>query len=75
MSKEFIEIIAEAIEVEANNIKITEDFRAYEEWDSLAMLCVIAALDENYGVVIDTAIFKEFKTLEDIYDYCQTNKE
>lgn len=71
MNKVFIEIIAEAIDRDVNAVKPQDEFRNYDEWDSIAFLSVIAALDENYGVVIDTAIFKEFKTLEDILKYIQ----
>jgi acyl carrier protein len=74
MSQSFIEIIAEAIEMEAGSLSLQDEFRNYEEWDSIAFLSIIAALDENYGVVIDTTVFKEFKTLEDIYSYCEKHK-
>jgi acyl carrier protein len=74
MSQKFIEIIAEAIEMETGKMNIQDEFRMYDEWDSLAFLSIIATLDEHYGVVIDTAVFKEFKTLEDIYNYCQKHK-
>jgi len=74
MSQSFIEIIAEAIEMEANSMSLQDEFRNYNEWDSLAFLSIIAALDEHYGVVIDTAVFKEFKTLEDIYLHCEIHK-
>jgi acyl carrier protein len=74
MSQKFIQIIADAIEMEADNMKLQDEFRNYDEWDSLAFLSIIAALDEHYGVVVDTTIFKEFKTLEDIYHYCEKNK-
>jgi acyl carrier protein len=74
MSLQFIEIIAEAIEMEASKMKMQDSFRDYVEWDSLAFLSIIAALDEHYGVVIDSAVFKEFKTLEDIYHHCEKHK-
>jgi len=74
MSQKFIEIIAEAIEMDADSLNLQDEFRNYDEWDSLAFLSIIAALDEQYGIVIDTAVFKEFKTLEDIYLHCEKHK-
>jgi acyl carrier protein len=71
MATEFIEIIAEAIDRDVNAVELQDEFRNYDEWDSIAFLSIIAALDEHYGVVIDTAVFKEFKTLEDILNYCK----
>ena len=74
MKREFIKIIAEAIELNADYMNLQDEFRNYEEWDSLAFLSIIAALDEHFGVVIDTAVFKEFKTLEEIYLHCEKHK-
>jgi len=74
MSQKFIEIIAEAIEMESRSMNLQDEFRNYEEWDSIAFLSIIAALDEYYGVIIDTTVFKEFKTLDDIFNYCEKHK-
>lgn len=74
MSQEFLEIIADAIEMEAVTMNLQDEFRNYPEWDSLAFLSIIAALDENYCVVIDTTVFKEFKTLEDIHLHCEKHR-
>lgn len=68
-NQEFIQIIAEAIEIDANKIKLTDRFREYEEWDSMVLLSVIAALDEHYGVIIETSVFRELQTIEDILIY------
>jgi acyl carrier protein len=74
MATEFIEIIAKAIDRDVNAVELQDEFRNYDEWDSIAFLSIIAALDERYGVVIDTAVFKEFKTLEDILNYCKNQR-
>lgn len=74
MTQKFIYIIADAIDMEAVSLNLQDEFRNYPEWDSLAFLSIIAALDENYGIVIDTTVFKEFKTLEDIYLHCEKHK-
>ncbi len=74
MTDKFIELIAEALEVERTKIELQSNFRDLEEWDSLALLSVIAALDDLYGVVIDTAVFDTLMTFEDIYTYCEKHK-
>jgi acyl carrier protein len=71
MEIEFIKMIAEAIDRDLNTVNLQDEFRDYNEWDSIAFLSIIAALDEHYGVVIDTVVFKEFKTLYDILNYCK----
>jgi acyl carrier protein len=71
MSYIFIEVIAKAIDRDTSSMKLQDEFRNYDEWDSLAFLSIIAALDEYYGIVIDTSVFRELITLEDIYLHCE----
>lgn len=70
--KEFIEKFAEAIERE-EEIKMEDEFRNYEEWNSIAYLSVIAMMDEVYDTQMEEAEFKKLKTVQNLYDAC-TNK-
>lgn len=70
--KEFIEKFAEAIERE-EEIKMEDEFRNYEEWNSIAYLSVIAMMDEVYDIQMEEAEFKKLKTVQNLYDAC-TNK-
>ena len=70
--EKFIEKFAEAIERE-EKIEMTDEFRNYEEWNSIAYLSVIAMMDENYNTQIEEADFKKLKTVQDLYNAC-TNK-
>lgn len=65
MEQEFIAAFKEAIERE-DDLQLTDDFRAYPEWNSLAYLSVIAMLDENYGVTIELQDFKKQLTIQDL---------
>jgi acyl carrier protein len=65
METKFIEAFKEALERE-DEINLTDEFRTYPEWNSLAYLSVIAMLDENYGVSIELADFRKQITLEDL---------
>ena len=58
MEKEFIEAFRETIEREGE-ILLRDEFRNYDEWDSLAYLSVIAMLDENYEVIIELEDFRK----------------
>lgn len=62
MEDKFIEAFREAIEREGE-INMTDEFRTYEEWGSLAYLSVIAMLDENYDVQIELDDFKKQRTV------------
>lgn len=67
MEKKFIDNLKDALEIEDRKLLMTDNFREYPEWDSLAFLSVIAMLDEEYGVQIESAEFKNLKTVGDIY--------
>lgn len=71
-SKEFLENFKEVLEIEEKEIGLDDDFRNLEEWDSLALLSVIAMIDDEYDVIIKGNQFKELKTLNEIVSYINT---
>lgn len=67
--KEFIEKFAEAIEMDDASVLTPEtEFRTLDEWDSLSYLSVIAMIDEEFDVQIETPEFKLQKTIQDLYN-------
>ena len=67
--KEFIEKFAEAIEIDDASVLAPEtEFRTLDEWDSLSYLSVIAMIDEEFDVQIETPEFKQQKTIQDLYN-------
>lgn len=71
---QFIDKFAEALEKEASEIDSNDKFRDYEEWDSLAVLSVIAMIKQNYGITIPRKEFDTLLTIEDLYSYISANK-
>lgn len=67
METKFIEMITEVLEIEDRTIAMQDVFRAYDEWDSLAHLSLIAEIDDVYDVVIEDETFKELTTLQALY--------
>jgi acyl carrier protein len=67
MKQEFLDLFKQALEIEGREISLDDNFREYEEWDSLGQLSVIASLDENFGVVIEGAEFASIHTLADLF--------
>lgn len=63
METKFLEAFKETLERE-DEINLTDEFRKYPEWDSLAYLSVIAMLDEEYGVQIELEDFRKQITVE-----------
>lgn len=66
MEKEFLKKLKEALEIEDRELSLTDKFREYPEWDSLAFLSVIAMIDEEYDVIIEGKDFKKLETVSDI---------
>lgn len=67
--QEFIEKFAEAIEIEDASVLTPEiEFRTLDEWDSLSYLSVIAMIDDEFDVQIETPEFKQQKTIQDLYN-------
>lgn len=71
-SSDFIVAFADAIDRDEALIKAEDSFRGYEEWDSIALLSLVAMLDDNYGVNIPREIFEKLETIQDLID--QVNK-
>lgn len=74
MEQKFIAALKNAMERE-DDINLTDEFRGYDEWDSLAYLEVIAMLDEDFGVEIETEDFKKLITVEDLISEVQKRSE
>lgn len=72
-SSDFVVAFADAIDREANLIHVEDKFRDYEEWDSIALLSLVAMLDDNYGINIPREIFEKLETVQDLID--QVNKD
>jgi acyl carrier protein len=69
---EFLSGLAKVLEVD--EIKATDDLKAFPQWDSLAVLSVIAMLDANYGVNLRAADFGPVQSAEDLWTLVNTKK-
>ena len=50
-------------------LKIDENFRDHEEWDSMFSLILISCLDENFSIKINKEKLEEFNTVKEIFDH------
>lgn len=69
---DFLKKIAGILEVD--DIKEADDMKAFPQWDSLAVLSVIAMLDASYGVTLHANDFKEVNTAGDLWKVVQSRK-
>jgi len=65
----FIEHFREALDAEeGKEIKPEDKFRDYDEWDSLRFLSVIAMIDSEYDIIIETDDFKKIETVSGLIE-------
>jgi acyl carrier protein len=68
MEAKFIELFKEVLEIEDKDVNLSDEFRQYDEWDSLVYLSVIAMLDDEYDIVIETDDFKKILTVGELVE-------
>lgn len=68
MENKFLELVKEVLEIEDREVQLSDKFKDYDEWDSLANLSMVAMLDDEFGVVIDNQKFKNMTTLQEVHD-------
>jgi acyl carrier protein len=69
---EFLSKIAAILEVD--EVKETDDLKAFSQWDSLSVLSVIAMLDANYGLNLRAADLGSIKSAGDLWRLVQSRK-
>ncbi len=69
---EFLKKIAEILEVET--VREADDLKSFSQWDSLAVLSVIAMLDANYGVNLRAADLQAAESAGALWEIVQKHK-
>jgi len=67
--KKFMEIIAEILEIPLEEINLDSCREDIEQWDSLAHVQMIAAIDQEFGISIPFECIDNIKTLRDLYNF------
>ena len=63
-----LELIADIVDMEVDELSPEMEFAALENWDSVAALSFIAMMDEEFGKEIKGAEIKKFVTIQDALD-------
>lgn len=66
MEQKFIEQLKDILEIENVEVNMEDNFRDYENWDSMAALSVIAMIDDEFGVVINGEDFRQLHSVGDL---------
>lgn len=64
-TQDFIESIKDALEID-DEISLGTDLNDLPEYDSLAVLSLIALIDESFGVSLSAEQFKKVSTVESL---------
>lgn len=74
MEDKFLELFKETLDIEDKDVSMSDHFRTFEEWDSIANLSLIAMIDAEYEVIIENSVFKNIETLQELWDKIQEKK-
>ena len=68
MEEKFIEQLKEVFELDGEEIDLNDSFRDYENWDSMTNLSLIAMIDSEFGVNINSEEFNKLETVQDLFE-------
>jgi len=69
---EFLQKLAETLEVP--NLKADDKLKSFPQWDSLAVLSIIAMVDANYSVNLQAADLGSIDSPEELWKLVQSKK-
>ena len=66
---EFLELTADALEVELSDLSFDTLLHELDEWDSIGQLSFIGLIDDNYSIDIDLEKLAECDSVSELFDY------
>lgn len=71
-----LDLIADILDVSANDLNLTDSLESYENWDSMASLMLISTLEENFSRTdIEGTQITNMKTIQDIVNVMEHANE
>jgi acyl carrier protein len=66
---EFLELTADALEVELSDLSFDTLLHELDEWDSIGQLSFIGLIDDKYSIDIDLEKLAECDSVSELFDY------
>jgi acyl carrier protein len=66
--KEKLNLLEELLDIEKDTLTEDMELDQIEQWDSMAVIALIAMFDETFGKILAPAEVRSFKTVKDIID-------
>lgn len=63
---ELLSILEEVFEKDLEDMKVEDSFKYYDEWDSLTQLALVASLDDEFNININSDELDNINTILDI---------
>lgn len=71
-----LDLIADILDVSANDLNLTDSLESYENWDSMASLMLISTLEESFSRTdIEGTQITNMKTIQDIVNVMEHANE
>lgn len=68
MEEKLLDAIKVALEIEDREISLGDNFKEFEEWDSLSRLSLISVIDEEFDVQIEGKLFEDISTVAQLME-------
>ena len=65
-TQEKLQLLAKALDCDPKDLSETMELASVEEWDSLAMISLLALMDKNFGKKLSAPQLREFRFVADI---------
>lgn len=75
VKKEFLDILRDYVEADVDTLDTSASFKFGIGLDSFALMALVAAIEEHFGVSIPNADMKQFKTIDDMIAYLERVKK
>jgi acyl carrier protein len=72
MKEKFLDAFKEALEIEEDQVEMSDVMSDFDTWDSMSRLSLIALLDEHFEIEISDDEFENMTTVQNLYDKVQT---
>ena len=69
--QEFIDFVADVMEVESGSLTEDTEYEVFEKWDSLMHMRIVMEIEEKYDVEIPIEEIPTIKKLKDFYKYIE----
>ncbi len=66
--QEKLNLLEELLDIEKDTLEENVELKQLSQWDSMAVIAVIAMFDEEFGKTLTPGEIKQFKTVKDIID-------